>query len=62
MNASHRIVRPLATLLFAIALPLQAQTPGKPTIEQFFSPASPLELVSARRADRLESLFEQVAA
>jgi len=51
MNAL-RIARPLA-VVFAVTVPLQAQTPPKPTIEQFFSPASPLELVSARRADRL---------
>jgi dipeptidyl aminopeptidase/acylaminoacyl peptidase len=53
MTAPHRFASPLAVLLFASALPLQAQTNDKPTIEQFFSPASPLELVSARRADRL---------
>jgi dipeptidyl-peptidase 4 len=39
----------VAALLFASALGAQS----KPTIEQFLSPASPLELVSARKADRV---------
>ena len=41
---------------FLVALPVCATTvtaQGKPTVEQFMSPASPLELVSARKADRL---------
>ncbi len=41
----------LPFLLLALATPLVAQT--KPTIEQFFSEASPLSLVSARHADRV---------
>jgi dipeptidyl aminopeptidase/acylaminoacyl peptidase len=41
---------------FLVALPISAttaQAQGKPTVEQFMSPASPLELVSARKADRV---------
>jgi len=38
-------------LILAAVVPLQAQS--KPTMEQFFSPASPLSLVSATHADRL---------
>lgn len=38
-------------LILSVSVPLAAQS--KPTVEQFFSPASPLELVSARNADRL---------
>ncbi|MEP6690064.1 MAG: prolyl oligopeptidase family serine peptidase [Gemmatimonadaceae bacterium] len=47
----HRALRPAAAAFFALATPLLAQ--GKPTIAQFLSPASPLELTSAKRADRV---------
>lgn len=40
-----------AATLAAISAPLLAQT--KPTIEQFLSPASPLMLASAKKADRI---------
>lgn len=39
--------------LIAIALPSAGSAQGKPTIEQFMSPSSPLELVAAHRADRV---------
>jgi dipeptidyl-peptidase-4 len=52
MHRSHRILRAVtATLTLALAPQLFAQ--AKPTIEQFLSPASPLELSSARKADRV---------
>lgn len=37
--------------LFLLTSVLQAQVPAKPTIEQFLSPASPLEVATARKAD-----------
>ena len=55
MLLSDRMIRSLiaaTALSFALAPGLVAQT-KKPTIEQFISPASPLELVSAKKADRL---------
>jgi dipeptidyl-peptidase-4 len=53
MNRSLRAlcVSAVAALPFASAARLVAQS--QPTIEQFLSPASPLELTSARRADRV---------
>ena len=48
--------RRIAVLALFIAPSLPAQTmvaQGKPTIEQFLSPASPLEITSARKADRV---------
>lgn len=47
-------IRAIAASAFAVTLTapgLAAQ--GKPTIEQFMSPASPLDLVAAKKADRL---------
>ena len=41
----------LASLFLATALPAAAQT--KATIEQWMSPASPIELISAKKADRV---------
>ena len=41
----------ITTLLLTLALPLGAQT--KPTMEQYLWPAEPLELTSARKADRV---------
>jgi dipeptidyl aminopeptidase/acylaminoacyl peptidase len=41
----------VVAVLIAGTTPLAAQS--RPTMEQFFSPASPLEITSARRADRL---------
>jgi dipeptidyl aminopeptidase/acylaminoacyl peptidase len=55
MLLAHRITRPLIggiALTFALAPLLVAQS-KKPTIEQFISPASALELASAKKADRL---------
>ena len=51
---STRLTRPFiaVALTVTLAAPLAAQT-KKPTIEQFISPASPLELVAAKKADRL---------
>ena len=51
---SDRFVRPIiaVALTATLAAPVAAQT-RKPTIEQFISPASPLELVAAKKADRL---------
>ena len=48
-----------ATALLSVALvpallaPVAARAQGSPTVAQFMSPASPLELVSARKADRV---------
>ena len=44
-----------ATLVVATALPVHAQAPASaaPSIAQFMSPASPLMLASAHKADRL---------
>src|SRR5688572_8931742 len=55
MLRTHRTLRSLfvvTTLSFVPAAQLSAQA-KKPTIEQFMSPASPLELVAAKKADRL---------
>jgi len=54
MFRTRRTFRPLLTaaLTFAVAPPLFGQA-RKPTLEQFMSPASPLELASARKADRI---------
>ena len=47
-----RLLRPLAVALLVVpAGRLAAQ--GKATIEQFMSPASPLELTAARKVDRV---------
>ena len=46
-----RVFASAALLLLAAAAPLFGQ--AKPTMEQFFSPASPLSLVSATAADRI---------
>jgi dipeptidyl-peptidase-4 len=43
------LAAPALALFAATALPAQA----KPTIEQFLSPASPLELTAAKKADRI---------
>src|SRR5688572_33493383 len=55
MSHSPFVVRRLAWLtvpaVVLIAPSLLAQS--KPTIEQFLSPASPLEVTSARKADRV---------
>jgi dipeptidyl aminopeptidase/acylaminoacyl peptidase len=52
MLHSPRVVRALApALLLAWSAPLAAQ--DKPTIAQFMSPSSPLELTAARKADRV---------
>ena len=40
-----------AALVIAVALPAAAQT--KPTVAQFLGPASPLEISSAKKADRV---------
>ena len=55
MLLSDRLIRPViaAMLWMALAPALGAQASRKPTIEQFISPASPLELVAAKKADRL---------
>jgi dipeptidyl-peptidase 4 len=47
-----RVTR-LFTTLFFIALAPQLSAQTKPTIEQFLSPSSPLELTSSRTADRV---------
>jgi dipeptidyl-peptidase 4 len=47
----RRALPPLAAVLLAPALGAHAQP--KPTVAQFLSPASPLELTSARKADRV---------
>ena len=51
----HRMVRPLVAVavLTCAYTPQVAAQAKKPTIEQFISPASPLELASAKKADRL---------
>jgi dipeptidyl aminopeptidase/acylaminoacyl peptidase len=50
-------MRPTALLALALAsglvVPTAAYAQSAPTVEQFMSPASPLELVSARKADRV---------
>lgn len=43
----------IASFLWASALLPQARAQNKPTIAQFMSPASPLEIVAARKADRI---------
>src|SRR5688572_21184832 len=55
MVRTRRTFRPLLTaaLAFSVAPTLGAQAARKPTIEQFISPASPLELASAKKVDRL---------
>src|ERR1051325_5476906 len=54
MRRSLRLARALVTVTIALLplTPAVAQQ-AKPTIEQFFSPASPLSLASAKKADRL---------
>ncbi len=51
MLPTLRPSRALAALLLLAPLALQAQQ--KPTMEQFLSPASPLELTAAHKADRV---------
>ena len=47
-------LRPFAASALAVALMAPAlAAQGKPTIEQFMSPASPLDLVAAKKADRV---------
>jgi len=55
MLRTQRSFRPVLTgaLVFAVAPQLIAQAPRKLTVEQFISPASPLELASAKKADRI---------
>ena len=54
MSRSSLLLRPLAGLLApAILLGPALHAQAKPTIEQFMSPASPLEVTSARKADRV---------
>ncbi|HWP02654.1 MAG TPA: prolyl oligopeptidase family serine peptidase [Gemmatimonadaceae bacterium] len=43
----------IASFLWASVPLLQARAQNKPTIAQFMSPASPLEIVAARKADRI---------
>ncbi|MBC7895329.1 MAG: S9 family peptidase [Cytophagaceae bacterium] len=43
----------LAGALIVLAAPLTGRAQGKPTVEQFMSPSSPLELTSAKKADRV---------
>ena len=50
-SQTSALIRTISLAALALAAPLAAQR--KPTVEQFFSPASPLELVSARKADRV---------
>jgi dipeptidyl aminopeptidase/acylaminoacyl peptidase len=53
---TRRFIPPsmLATFAMLALLPLRLDAQAKkPTIEQFISPASPLELVAAKKADRL---------
>jgi Tol biopolymer transport system component len=45
------IIRAIVACMVAAPVALSAQS--KPTIEQFMSPASPLDLVAAKKADRL---------
>jgi dipeptidyl aminopeptidase/acylaminoacyl peptidase len=60
-SAARSRVRPrhlLPALALALATPLPAQmtaprATSKPTVAQFLSPASPLEVTSAKRADRI---------
>ena len=58
VSLSRRVAR-LASPLVVLAPALLAQAPAqtvaqtKPTIAQFLSPASPLEVTSARKADRI---------
>jgi dipeptidyl aminopeptidase/acylaminoacyl peptidase len=52
----HRILRaldPRAILVFALCGSSALVAQAKPTIDQFLSPASPLELTSSREADRV---------
>src|SRR4051812_37314263 len=51
MQRVLRLARVLPALSLMLAPRLMAQT--KPTIEQFMSPASPIEITSARNADRV---------
>ena len=52
MYPVHHLSRTLVlTLAFTTAPELFGQT--RPTIEQFLSPSSPLEITSARKADRV---------
>jgi len=55
-SVARRFVRLAVPALVVAAPSLSAQSmvaQAKPTIEQFLSPASPLEVTSARRADRV---------
>ena len=45
--------RACVTVLLAALVVADADAQSKPTIEQFMSPASPLDLVAAKKADRL---------
>ena len=55
LSVARSLVAPLATLSvvgFSL-LPVLLMAQGKATVEQFLSPASPLEITSARNADRV---------
>ena len=42
-----------SSFVLAVMLPARGDAQQKPTIEQFMSPASPLDLVAAKKADRM---------
>jgi dipeptidyl-peptidase 4 len=54
MSRSSLVLRPLVRLIVPAILAAPAlHAQAKPTIEQYLSPASPLEVTSARKADRV---------
>jgi dipeptidyl aminopeptidase/acylaminoacyl peptidase len=55
MLRAHRIIRAAALRAAALALAFAPQlvAQAKPTIEQFLNPASPLDLASAKKTDRV---------
>ena len=54
MSRSSLVIRPLVRLVVPAILAAPAlHAQAKPTIEQYLSPASPLEVTSARKADRV---------
>ena len=54
MSRSSLVIRPLVRLVVPAILAAPAlHAQAKPTIEQYLSPASPLQVTSARKADRV---------
>lgn len=53
MHRAHRVLCALCATLAMLALAPRLSAQAKPTIGQFLSPSSPLELASAKKADRV---------